>query len=82
MIDRNCSARSAALSALNRYPKTLPQTPHQRVDPMGPQGPPVPSAPLRCAPGAPLRGRVPLWTIGTTRRPQSKMLPPPNKRGS
>ena len=57
-IDRNCSARGAALSALERYPKILPQTPHRRVDPMGPQGPPVPSAPLRAV-GAPLRGRVP-----------------------
>ena len=58
MIDSNCSASGAALSALERRPKTLRQTPHPRVDPMGPQGPPVPCASLR-ADRAPLRGRVP-----------------------
>jgi hypothetical protein len=46
MIDRNCSARGAVLSALERYPKRLPDSPNPRVDPMGPQGI---SRPLRFA---------------------------------
>ncbi len=48
---------------------------------MGPQGPPVPCASLRADRALRSEDGSPLWTIGTTRSPQPKMLPPPNKRG-
>ena len=80
MIDSDCSGSRAALSALGRRPKLLRQTPHPRVDPMGPQGPPVPSASLR-ADRAPLRGRVPPMDYRDNPLPSAQMRPPPNKRG-
>ena len=80
------SAATVALTAhpcqrLKRVPKTLPQPPSRGLTRWVHRD--LPSPPLRCA-LIPLRsgdGSL-LWTIGTTRRDQSKTLSPPNKRGS
>ncbi len=79
MIDRDFSVSGAALSAIERRPK-LSARPHRGLTRWVHRAP-VPCASLR-ANRPPLRGRVPPWTIGTTRCAEPKRSPPPNKRGS
>src|SRR5208283_2903718 len=62
-------------------PKNPPPAPTRGLTRWAHRDPPSPA--LRCALIALRSGDgSPLWTIGTTRCAQSKMLPPPNKRGS
>src|SRR5208283_5249657 len=79
MIDRDL-ASAARLCQRSSAAQNSPPAPPQVV-PMGPQGPPVPCASLRADRALRSEDGSPLWTIGTTRSPQPKMLPPPNKRG-
>ena len=73
-------ARAARICLRSRLAQTS-STHHPRVVPMGPQGPPVPSASLR-ADRAALRGRVPPMDYRDNPSCSPKMFPPPNRRGS
>ena len=77
MIDRNCSARGAVLSALERYPKRLPTPPTRGLTRWVHRESPVPCASPRYD-RAPLRGRGPLSGQPST---LIKTMRPPDKRG-
>jgi len=73
----DCSARGEVLSAISPRPAL---NPHLRVAPMGPQGPPVPSASLSVDRAA-LRGQVPPMDYRDNPSCSPKRSPPPNMRG-
>ncbi len=77
------SAATVALAARicqRSRPAQTPSTSHPRVAPMGPQGPPVPSASLSVDRAA-LRGRVPPMDYRDNPSCSPKRFPPPNMRG-